>query len=308
MRPFPRFWRALEDMAGAAAWAEWKYRLGDDLQTALPMLSPADRFVESLTDFGDPHRWYRVVEHGPGDFVGVPEDGGPPLAVRREDVLIYRIDHPKLGRRLAEVFDLEFRFAPLAPPARCAWRVGTGKAAEGVPIDFTLLIPAGEGDLEQAVAWHAAGYSPYVLLLPTRRRVTPEVERLVRHSSGHLVVLAEAILADGDRRWMAAAEAQVAIKRHLETAAACPDEPLSERAQLVLAAMLELNAVDSDRRRPVEEIAPRALGPEADANALKLVLAELRGKGMARSKTGRGGGFWLTDKGRRRAERLAETR
>lgn len=307
MRPFPRFWRALEDTAGAAAWADWQYRLGEDIQTALPMLSPVDRFVESLPDRDAPSRRYRVVEHGAGDFVGVPEEGGPAVALRREDILIYRIDYPKLGRRIAEAFALESRFAPLAPP-KCAWRVGTDKAADGTPIDFSLLVPTGEGDVEQAVAWHAAGRSPYVLLLPTRGRVTPEVERLVRQSSGHLVVLAEAIVSDGGRRWMAAAEAQVAIERYHETAANCPDEPLSERAQLVLAAMLELDAVDSDRRRPVEEIAPRALGPEADANALKLVLAELRGKGMARSKTGRGGGFWLTDKGRRRAERLAETR
>jgi DNA-binding IscR family transcriptional regulator len=72
--------------------------------------------------------------------------------------------------------------------------------------------------------------------------------------------------------------------------------------------MLELDAVDSDRRRPIEEIAPRALGPQADANALKLVLAELRARGLTQAKTGRGGGCWLTDKGRRRAERLAETR
>lgn len=307
MRPFPRFWRALEDTAGAAAWAEWKYRLGDELPTALPLLSPADRFVESLPDFRDPYRWFHVVQHGPGDFVGVPQDGGPALPLRREDVLVYCIDHRKLAQRLAEAFALEFRFAPFAPP-RCTWRIGMGTATGGTPIEFTLLVPADEGDLEQSVAWHATGRAPYVLLLPTRRRVTPEAERLVRHSSGHLVVLAEAIVSYGGTRWTAAAEAQVAVQRHLETVANCPDEPLSERAQLVLAAMLELDAVDSDRRRPVEEIAPRALGPEADANALKLVLAELRAKGMARSKTGRGGGFWLTDKGQRRAERLAETR
>jgi len=308
MKPIPRFWRALEETAGEAAWAEWKHRLGDDLPMALPMLSAADRFVESLPDVRDPYRWWRVVQQGPDDFVGVPEQGGPAIALRREDVLVYRIDHRKLAQRLAEAFALEFRFAPLAPPARCAWRVGTGKVAEGAPIDFTLLVPAGEGELEEAVAWHAAGHSPYVLLLPTRRGSTPEVERLVRQSSGHLVVLAEAILAHGDRRWLAAAETPAAVKRYLDTITPCPDEPLSERAPLVLAAMLELDAVDSDRRQPVEQIAPRALGPEADANALKPVLAELRAKGLARSKTGRGRGFWLTDKGQRRAERLAETR
>lgn len=171
--------------------------------------------------------------------------------------------------------------------------------------DMRVILPQRAGRPDPAPL---AEDSVYLLLLPTRRRATPEVERLLQQSSGHLAVLAEAILSDGSRRWLAAAEALVAIERHLQTAAGAPDEPLSERAQLVLVAMLELDAVVSDRRRPVEQIAPRALGPEADANGLKQVLAELRAKGMARSKTGRGGGFWLTDKGHRRAEWLVETR
>lgn len=111
MRPFPRFWRALEDTAGAAAWADWQYRLGEDIQTALPMLSSADRFVEWLPERDAPCRWYRVVEHGPGDFVGVPTEGGPPVPLRRQDVLVYRIDHRKLAQQVAEAFALEFRCA-----------------------------------------------------------------------------------------------------------------------------------------------------------------------------------------------------
>jgi len=99
MKPIPRFWRALEETAGEAAWAEWKLRLGDDLPMALPMLCAADRFVESLPDVRDPYRWSRVVQNGSEDFVGIPEDGGPSIALRREDVLVYRIDHRKLAPR-----------------------------------------------------------------------------------------------------------------------------------------------------------------------------------------------------------------
>lgn len=82
------------------------------------------------------------------------------------------------------------------------------------------------------------------------------------------------------------------------------EEPLSDRAQFVLVAMLQLGAIDSDKRRPTEEIAAKALGDQADANALKAVMSELNTRGLIDSKTGRGGGCWLTDKGRVRAAKL----
>lgn len=82
------------------------------------------------------------------------------------------------------------------------------------------------------------------------------------------------------------------------------EEPLSERARLVLVAMLELDAFDSDRRRPTDEIAVKALGTDTDPNALKSVMAELKTRRLINSKTGRGGGCWLTDNGRQRAEKL----
>lgn len=85
------------------------------------------------------------------------------------------------------------------------------------------------------------------------------------------------------------------------------EEPLSERAQHVLQAMLVLDAVDSDRRRATEEIAAKALG-NLDANALKSVMAELKTRELIDSKTGRGGGCWLTDSGLQRAQKLRNPR
>ncbi|MEX1231117.1 MAG: hypothetical protein WEB58_12805 [Planctomycetaceae bacterium] len=88
-----------------------------------------------------------------------------------------------------------------------------------------------------------------------------------------------------------------------------PDESesdafLSQRAQLVLAAMYEMALFDSDQRRATEDIAVKALGPDADANSLKSVMIELKSLQMIETKTGRGGGCWLTKKGRTRAEKL----
>ncbi|MCK4873633.1 MAG: Rrf2 family transcriptional regulator [Phycisphaerales bacterium] len=82
------------------------------------------------------------------------------------------------------------------------------------------------------------------------------------------------------------------------------EEPLSDRARFVLVAMIELGAVDSDARHSTEAIAIKALGRSADANALKSVMADLNTRKLIDSKTGRGGGCWLTDSGRQRAEKL----
>ncbi|MCA9259621.1 MAG: Rrf2 family transcriptional regulator, partial [Planctomycetales bacterium] len=84
------------------------------------------------------------------------------------------------------------------------------------------------------------------------------------------------------------------------------EEPLAERAQLVLIAMLELDAIDSDRRKPTDEIAVQALGEGADPNALKGVMSDLKTRELINSKTGRGGGCWLTGKGSARAAKLRD--
>jgi hypothetical protein len=82
------------------------------------------------------------------------------------------------------------------------------------------------------------------------------------------------------------------------------DEPLAERAQVVLIAMNQLAAFDSDTRRTTEEIAERAFGAGCDANTLKSVMSDLKTRLLIETKGGRGGGCWLTDRGRTRAEKL----
>lgn len=79
------------------------------------------------------------------------------------------------------------------------------------------------------------------------------------------------------------------------------DEPLAERAQLVLIAMLELEAFDSDQRKTTAIITSKALGETSDANALKGVMAELKTRGLVKSKKGSGGGFWLSVRGTERS-------
>jgi len=82
------------------------------------------------------------------------------------------------------------------------------------------------------------------------------------------------------------------------------NEPISERGQHVLVAMLILKAFDADSLKSTERIANKAIGNGVEANSLKSVMSDLKTHKFVQSKTGRGGGCWLTEKGKNRAEKL----
>jgi hypothetical protein len=81
-----------------------------------------------------------------------------------------------------------------------------------------------------------------------------------------------------------------------------PDDPLCERAQIVLQVLLTRNAVDSDSRVTTAEIVETTGG--IDPVPYKPVIADLCRRGYAKTKEGRGGGVWLTEKGKERAAKL----
>ena len=65
-----------------------------------------------------------------------------------------------------------------------------------------------------------------------------------------------------------------------------------------------MKAVDSDARRSTAVIVDQAFGLEADANSLKSVMSDLATRQLIQTREGRGGGCWLTEAGRKRAEKL----
>lgn len=72
---------------------------------------------------------------------------------------------------------------------------------------------------------------------------------------------------------------------------------LSERQYQILMALSEMKALSPDRRAATNELAKRAEGPSSPGENLKKAIADLVAKGYTGSKTGRGGGVWLTEKG-----------
>lgn len=69
---------------------------------------------------------------------------------------------------------------------------------------------------------------------------------------------------------------------------------LTDRQRNCMRALLEFRAVDADSRQDAGDIAVKAEGRGANVNGFKEPLSDLVLRGLAESKTGRKGGYWLT--------------
>jgi hypothetical protein len=140
------------------------------------------------------------------------------------------------------------------------------------------------------------------VLTPTRRFVTEELELRLRSFRSAILPLVDALVVSDNGQWrIIDGTMQSVLPDQWEEAA---DKVLSSRSQDMLVAMLELKAFDSDSRRSTAAIAKHALGAGADANSLKSVMSELAIHQFIRTREGRCGGCWLTEAGKRRAEKL----
>jgi len=81
--------------------------------------------------------------------------------------------------------------------------------------------------------------------------------------------------------------------------------PLTDAERDCLSALYLLNASDQPRRKSAAEITRKVRGPMASRSFQKSVLSDLKQRGLVRAQLGRGGGYWLTTKGSRRAAAVA---
>lgn len=298
-------WLTLEALPGAeAVLAEWQSRLAEDFDSVRSLLRQTDRpaggYPVSIAT-GMP---YRVVQHGPNDFAAVPPDGGETIDLKLQDVLVHRLDHRKLAKEIATAFDFAPTFEVVAG-IPSTWRIGAARRSSGSDTVVHLVVPFEPDDLHRAIqAIIAQCGEPGVVIAPTRGCLKAASESLLRMGGGHFIALGDALKTRDGCEWSVRSDAADALARFLHPDAIVRDAPLSDRAQSVLIAMLELSALDSDRRRTAEEITAKALGDTADANALKSVMAELKTLRFVESKRGSGGGSWLTDSGQSRARKL----
>lgn len=304
-----RFWSALEGLPGQAAVAvQWRHLLRSDFEIAFRLMVPDSHLATSYPRFDRPGLDYTVFEHGADDFLGICEDDGARTRLPRADLVVYRVDPTKLMADVATAFGITAEGTPVADLAG-TFRVGTYRPLAGFDIPVYLTIQLEHPDYKTVVhALLAGSRSSFVLLAPTNRHHRIACQLLFESRPCLFLALTEAIRSDTPE-WKVTDAAHAALDAFTAKLTPAdelpvPEEPLSNRAQEVLIAMLRMEAIDSDRRHPTADIAVRAIGPQADANSLKAVIADLVKRELIRTKGGRHGGCWLTQTGMRRAVKL----
>ncbi len=209
MSPLHKLWQALEEIPGTrAAMAEWRHKLGADLESIGSMLIPTDRYAEILPVAGDPYASYRVVHHSDDDVVGIHDGGGPTITLSKQDVLIYRLDHQRMIRSVAAVLGVKLAPASL-DGAPNTYRIGSYRPFAGYAFPVFFTIPLESADLRAtAESVTARCAEPFVLLAPTSGHLRPECEAVIKAQKACFLALDDAIDLDGRGRWVASATAQ----------------------------------------------------------------------------------------------------
>jgi hypothetical protein len=116
------FWTTLDSLPGlTAAKAEWQRLLGDGFDHVSQFLRPTGEIAQSLPRPNDSS--YRIVCHGSDDYVGVCPDGGPTVALTRDELLLFELHQGKLGAAVAAALKLDQRCEPISGIPN-AWALG----------------------------------------------------------------------------------------------------------------------------------------------------------------------------------------
>jgi hypothetical protein len=298
MSNLKRFWTAVESLPSlAAVEAEWHNLLGREFRLVQPFLRATQKLALSFPA-EDGIRYYEVIEHTRNDLVGICNETGETIALSRSQLVVYELDQRRLATQVAnalgpsaanQIATKEIRLFSLGSFRRTLYSVAA-----------FLIYPSTENDVASGAAWLISqGLAPFLVLTPTRQYVPVELDLRLRSIDSATLPLADVLVVSDDGTWTITRETIGAALPDLTV----EDEPLGVRAQEMLVAMHKLKAFDSDSRQTTEAIA-RAMGDLVDANSVKSVVSELATRRLVKTRRYRGGGCWLTESGRRRAEKL----
>jgi hypothetical protein len=301
---FKRFWRTIESLPSlAAVKTEWLALLDGEFDLIKPFLRPR---IDRASSFPRPDGGlpYEVIDHGGDDLVGVCGETGETITLCKNQLVVYELDQQRLAHQVASALGLGTADRIATQDARL-FHLGSFRPA-GYSLAAFLILPNETAEIVAGAALPISqGLSPFLLLTPTRRFVPVELALRLRSLGSANLPLSDALVVACDGQWRIADEA---IRKALPDRPVEPtDEPLNNRGQEMLVAMLQLKAVDSDSRQSTAAIAVRAMGAEADANSLKRVISELATRQLIQTRAGRSGGCWLTQAGKLRAEKLNQS-
>lgn len=203
-RPGQSLWRALETVPGLCCTdGEWRHFLGAEYVGASQYLRADGRLAMSYPCPAKPECGciHRVVRHGPDRFVGVCACEPPRCSrqtLARSVLALVRVDTNMLGTEIATCLGIEPRHEVVRGLAS-TWGLGTYRPRPGVGVPAYLTIQRDAESLEEAVlrlSVHCG--AAFGVVLPTRRPLRATIDALLSRAGGHVVVLDEDMLINGD--------------------------------------------------------------------------------------------------------------
>jgi hypothetical protein len=201
MRLLSHLWRSLETVPGLTAIpAFWEAHCGPDIDVIRPHLRVTD-IEGTLYPCPKPHLGYcprRIVDYGNGDYAAICRDPHEicervPLTTR--DVLAQRLDLASFTRMLAGPLSIQWQ----QPVERAdfAWAIGISRRRETMnrPV-FLFLAPQTSRFVATLRCLLLSVPGPFLVLAPTSRHRTAEVQELVQGRGVTFQTLDECLVVD----------------------------------------------------------------------------------------------------------------
>lgn len=205
MRRLERLWPALEAIPGPSAVAVlWRELLGPEYDLAHSLLRPVTRLAASYPRLAPLGRAlpYRVVEHGPDDYVGVCPESGETISLTRGELIVYELDRSKLACWLAAAFGFRQSLTPDGLPPGTDL-IGDYEPCAGYSFPAYLTIPLEARSLTRTVCGLASACKrPFLLLAPTSRRLRAESQGILDLRRACFLPLSDAIAVQESGKWV----------------------------------------------------------------------------------------------------------
>jgi len=191
-------WKYLEDLPGQAApLVEWNQHLDGwpgfqgFHKRYLKLTRDHATAVDCPTEcgLGCPRK---VVTHSRNDIVAVcPEQEEKPYPLKRQDILIYSVNRASLHKDICSALGIEHRENKVEA-CRLTWRLGDFVPTAGLVFPVFLTQQEDSDELLEVVRNICLLHGdPFVLLAPTRRRLSPPAEQILAQRNAVFLALEE---------------------------------------------------------------------------------------------------------------------
>jgi hypothetical protein len=193
-----RLWRALENIHGwAGVRSVWREHMGDELEFLRPLLRPMEEMAMSVPWPGT-IEGRRVVVHDEDDIVAVDEETSEVSPIRREDIVLWRLDVDLLFRGVAAALGLSGETASVGMGSRLWW-LGDFVPVEGERFPVYLATTRDANELVKNAGYVSAlTRRPFVLATPSRRAGSEPLSRLLDGRSAAWITLEETLDWQGE--------------------------------------------------------------------------------------------------------------